>query len=923
MHSNDIIYSFLRTAIKDGIYVAVNIKLTGPVPPFGRTPRTDYAMRKAVLTLIILLIIPGVCLGEGTTALRQQMAGYLRSGSTPSAIPGNHPLALLKRAPVTATVAWLLFHDEPFLLTELYPVIDRTVMDYFSEERSDGNNFIAGYWLDDSISGAVCPGLNTLAALDLHSLSLIAAATGRNTEAIELRKLSRDYIVAITEYFFDHTNGLFLSVSGDGSYAPVYKPGQLLPLILDGRIDIETRTRVAGRLLYETSRNSSTAVTTLWDDPSARIMITSLLSGSDGFPQGRLERLPHSTGVRNVPQAWRSLWNNGESREVLFPVCDELFVLNNLAEYLGESGLMLDERLETLSSDLDTLTLMLSGDTIDLDTHVEIVSTVNRMLASISEISTTIADDERIWKIFEEYRWDGLSRRDQKLIAQAFLSSIDELLEAKRISSAGFIRATGLHADVRLPDRPVPAGRKIEMEARIWTAGIQLDIERIYLQAGANRWKFTESGESLSLKAGAAPMIWNRTLSVPPGTEPGIRPVPFFFDFMNGGKRIEMHSMASVILTSGYDISLNYPGGRRLSDDALPLNITVRYGTEHPIQGVIEGVFFRDLGCTPELPARFMIKTNTDITTLPLTIDPPESLPPGRYPFTLSVKIDGSTVAAFEDELVKPVRWLHLGPLPNRGWVIDNATSLQSDLYGTHTLSDGRELCWSRVPHGAFDEYGSVLPDRLYGSGSDRCMLLYTMVTSDKRRKVCWKIKSDNVTNFWINEIPLLGSGTSGSSKSGVTMLREGRNAFLVASAWNKLPDRIMLEISDENGMPLAGIGNDVNVVVRDFARVNETTDKSSLTPLPSSGEPREVTFTIDHPDASEVSLIGEFNNWSPETNPMKLTGSGMWSVTVTLPPGTYSYKFLIDRKQKLPDPASKGSEPDGFGGTNSVKKIK
>ena len=95
------------------------------------------------------------------------------------------------------------------------------------------------------------------------------------------------------------------------------------------------------------------------------------------------------------------------------------------------------------------------------------------------------------------------------------------------------------------------------------------------------------------------------------------------------------------------------------------------------------------------------------------------------------------------------------------------------------------------------------------------------------------------------------------------------------------------------------------------------------MKPSSSSGESREVTFTIDNPDASEISLIGEFNNWSPESAPMKLSGSGMWSVTVLLPPGTYSYKFLVDRKQKLPDPAATGTEPDGFGGRNSIKKVK
>jgi hypothetical protein len=158
--------------------------------------------------------------------------------------------------------------------------------------------------------------------------------------------------------------------------------------------------------------------------------------------------------------------------------------------------------------------------------------------------------------------------------------------------------------------------------------------------------------------------------------------------------------------------------------------------------------------------------------------------------------------------------------------------------------------------------------------------------------------------------------------KSGVTILREGRNSLLVATTWEDAPDGIMLELSDENGLPLAGITNKVEEAVRDFERVSESTEVAAK-PSAVSGEPREVTFKIAQPGASEVSLIGEFNNWSPEATPMKLSGSGMWTVTVTLPPGTYSYKFLVDRKRKLADPGASGSEPDGFGGTNSVKKVK
>jgi hypothetical protein len=154
-------------------------------------------------------------------------------------------------------------------------------------------------------------------------------------------------------------------------------------------------------------------------------------------------------------------------------------------------------------------------------------------------------------------------------------------------------------------------------------------------------------------------------------------------------------------------------------------------------------------------------------------------------------------------------------------------------------------------------------------------------------------------------------------------MLRKGRNALLIATGWSDEPGGLMLEIGDENGMPLAGIGNDVGEIVRDFAVVSRSVSAEKEQGPSVADDPREVTFRVSCPDASEVSLIGEFNNWSPEATPMKLSGGGMWSVTVTLPPGTYSYKFLVDRKRKITDPSATGSEPDGFGGTNSVRNVR
>jgi hypothetical protein len=37
---------------------------------------------------------------------------------------------------------------------------------------------------------------------------------------------------------------------------------------------------------------------------------------------------------------------------------------------------------------------------------------------------------------------------------------------------------------------------------------------------------------------------------------------------------------------------------------------------------------------------------------------------------------------------------------------------------------------------------------------------------------------------------------------------------------------------------------------------------------------------------------------------------------------GTYAYKFLVDGKNWVSDPANPSSEPDGFNGRNSIVKV-
>ena len=82
------------------------------------------------------------------------------------------------------------------------------------------------------------------------------------------------------------------------------------------------------------------------------------------------------------------------------------------------------------------------------------------------------------------------------------------------------------------------------------------------------------------------------------------------------------------------------------------------------------------------------------------------------------------------------------------------------------------------------------------------------------------------------------------------------------------------------------------------------------------------VRFELYAPNARSVSLAGSFNRWNAGTTPLaRVNGSGLWTVTVPLPPGTAQYGFMVDGQRWVPDPAAPSID-DGFGRRNSVVAV-
>ncbi len=69
-----------------------------------------------------------------------------------------------------------------------------------------------------------------------------------------------------------------------------------------------------------------------------------------------------------------------------------------------------------------------------------------------------------------------------------------------------------------------------------------------------------------------------------------------------------------------------------------------------------------------------------------------------------------------------------------------------------------------------------------------------------------------------------------------------------------------------------------------------ETQENAASAP---SGE--GVKIVCHAPDAQSVCVAGTFNNWQPDATPMPRAENGDWTISLSLSPGRYEYKFIVD----------------------------
>ena len=82
----------------------------------------------------------------------------------------------------------------------------------------------------------------------------------------------------------------------------------------------------------------------------------------------------------------------------------------------------------------------------------------------------------------------------------------------------------------------------------------------------------------------------------------------------------------------------------------------------------------------------------------------------------------------------------------------------------------------------------------------------------------------------------------------------------------------------------------------------------------------RRIVFSFSAPEAQNVSLVGNFNNWD-YTKTMKKDKDGLWTSRVDLEPGKYEYRFLVDGEWQ-DDPKCQIRQENTYGTQNCILEI-
>ncbi len=93
------------------------------------------------------------------------------------------------------------------------------------------------------------------------------------------------------------------------------------------------------------------------------------------------------------------------------------------------------------------------------------------------------------------------------------------------------------------------------------------------------------------------------------------------------------------------------------------------------------------------------------------------------------------------------------------------------------------------------------------------------------------------------------------------------------------------------------------------------------MAPSKKKSKKQNKTFSLNADKAAHVALVGDFNNWSQTSHPMKKNKNGVWEISMQINLGRHEYKFLVDGHWQG-DPQNEQICRNCFGTDNNILMV-
>jgi hypothetical protein len=334
------------------------------------------------------------------------------------------------------------------------------------------------------------------------------------------------------------------------------------------------------------------------------------------------------------------------------------------------------------------------------------------------------------------------------------------------------------------------------------------------------------------------------------------------------------------------------------------VDIVVTSRAPRPIAGTLRVLGTSDWQVTPARAFEFTLRRPGQTARARVDLRLPGATSPGPYELAVRLDVEGEMTGTLRTTLVRPMEWVLVGPFapPAAGGSLppESGASIGTRYAGI----DGRQIAWRIAPRDAYDPDGGLDLEALFpdpAPGSSACAL--TVLEAPEPATAV--LHARGVERAIWNGVDVPPDGR-------VPMLR-GRNTLLVRSRAQADGWRVTAQLRDPAGEPLRVVTNDLSQLLDGYA------DLEHAPMRPGESRPPDRVVVVRWkaaPRAKEVAILGTFNAWVPLE--LQRQPDGSWQRELRLRPGRYAYKLLVDGHMR-PDPASKGTEPDGFGGRNSL----